>query len=473
MDKKKLSIGFITLCLTTAFAFTSIRTQAEDFAGQEDKYIKLCSSSKLTNSQQKTCKEFNTYLNKKNKELSEESDQTKKEAKQTKETIENLEKEIAEYTKKIDDAKKELTYVNNNITSLNKQITEKKKLLEERLYSMQSSWNSNMWISYIYNSESITDFIRRIINIHEITSYENDLVKQLNADLTEVEKQKSTLSLLKQSLEKEQAKQKSAQEKYFALLKEQNNEIAANSSEISKNQESMEDIQKNLAAIQKASDASRVANVSKATPKKKKQQSQSNQQNTDKKDTNTQNTNDKKDTNNTDNNKQDSDINNTDNKQDTNTNNTDNKQDTNNTDNQSTSSEELGLAIANKALTRQGYMYVWGGSHSMAAIKNPNQTQFDCSGLVNWAHYQCGVNIGVQYTKSLLSCGKSVSRSDLQAGDIILFSSNGSSSGVHHVGIYIGGNRMVHAPSTGKPVQVADLSYSYWQKEWYTCRRLY
>lgn len=32
---------------------------------------------------------------------------------------------------------------------------------------------------------------------------------------------------------------------------------------------------------------------------------------------------------------------------------------------------------------------------------------------------------------------------------------------------------MVHAPQTGKPVQVADLGYSYWQKEWYDVRRLY
>ena len=110
----------------------------------------------------------------------------------------------------------------------------------------------------------------------------------------------------------------------------------------------------------------------------------------------------------------------------------------------------------------------------MSEVKNPNQTKFDCSGLVCWAHYQCGVNIGVQSTKwNLATAGKSVSKANIQAGDIILFSDNGAFSGVHHVGIYIGDNKMVHAPSTGKPVQVADLSYSYWQNEWYTCRRLY
>ena len=110
----------------------------------------------------------------------------------------------------------------------------------------------------------------------------------------------------------------------------------------------------------------------------------------------------------------------------------------------------------------------------MSEVKDPNPTKFDCSGLVCWAHYQCGVNIGVQSTKwNLATAGKSVSKANIQAGDIILFSDNGAFSGVHHVGIYIGDNKMVHAPSTGKPVQVADLSYSYWQNEWYTCRRLY
>ncbi len=76
MNKKKLSIGLITLSLITTFSLTTL-TKAEDFTGKEEKYIKLCSSSKLTNKQQKTCKEFNTYLNDKNKQLNKESKETK------------------------------------------------------------------------------------------------------------------------------------------------------------------------------------------------------------------------------------------------------------------------------------------------------------------------------------------------------------------------------------------------------------
>ncbi len=133
----------------------------------------------------------------------------------------------------------------------------------------------------------------------------------------------------------------------------------------------------------------------------------------------------------------------------------------------------VGERIANLALSKRGLWYVWGGCHTMSEIMNFNSTRFDCSGLVNWAYYQAGVNIGVQYTGSLVRMGQNISRGNMLPGDIILFSSNGALSGIHHVGIYIGHNYMVHAPHTGSKIQIASLSSSYWQAEWYNVRRLY
>lgn len=46
-----------------------LEISAINFETQEDKYMKLCASSSLTSSQQNTCKQFNNYLSKKNKEL--------------------------------------------------------------------------------------------------------------------------------------------------------------------------------------------------------------------------------------------------------------------------------------------------------------------------------------------------------------------------------------------------------------------
>lgn len=117
-----------------------------------------------------------------------------------------------------------------------------------------------------------------------------------------------------------------------------------------------------------------------------------------------------------------------------------------------TGNSSVGQAIANKALSKQGCTYVWGSCHSMSEITNPNQSTFDCSGLVAWAHYQAGVNIGSVSTSTLRSMGKTVSSSQLQAGDIVLFSS--------HVGIAINATQMVHAPQTGDVVKVVNLTDS-------------
>lgn len=447
MNKKHFFTILISLCLIIVFSFTYHHVEAQDFAGKEDKYIKLCSSSKLTKNQQKTCKEFNTYLNNKNKKLSQQTQDVKEDVKDSKNSIEEIAQKIVEVDNKISSAQKELNYVQKSIDNLNKQVTDKSEKLEERLYAMQTTMNSNMYTTYIFGAQDFTDLVARLINFKEITSYDNELIDQLNESIAEVEKQQATLKELKASLEKDKESQTSLQKTYQAKLLEQNKALAANSSEISKNQESMEAIQSNLAALQKAADESKVSNVTKATANKKPSQSTENNNQTN---------------NNQSNNNQNSQ--------------TDGSQNNNqeNNSHETSSSEELGLKIANLALTRQGYMYVWGGAHSWSSIKNPNWTQFDCSGLVNWAHYQAGVDLGrIHYTGSMINAGKSISKNQLQAGDIILFSSNGSSSGVHHVGIYIGDNRMVHAPTTGKPVQVANLNNSYWQKEWYSCRRLY
>ena len=55
----------------------------------------------------------------------------------------------------------------------------------------------------------------------------------------------------------------------------------------------------------------------------------------------------------------------------------------------------------------------------------------------------------------MVNMGKLVKKDQLSPGDIILYSDNGKASGVHHVGIYMGNNLMVHAPQTGSPIQVA------------------
>ncbi len=433
---KKLFIICISLCLTAVSLINSMNVYAVDFEGQEEKYIQLCSSSKLTSTQQSTCQEFNTYLNKKTQQMQQEVLNIKEELEETQSSIDDITDQITELNQRISEAESELEYVTNSINALNEEIETKKEQLEERLYLMQTTYNSNRFIDYILSSQSFTDFIGRLISFKELTNYENELIDDLNDSLAEVEKQQSTLEILKETLEIDNQNLASLQQQLVDKLTAQNKELAQQDSEISENQESIESITANLAALKKASEESKVTNVTQAIPNNNSSTTESNSKTE-----------------------------------------TDSSEDTtqsNESTTSSSSSEELGLKIANLALSRLGCTYVWGAAHSWTSIKNPDQTEFDCSGLVNWAHYQAGVNLGaIHYTGSLVSAGVAVSKSDLQPGDIILFSSNGTVSGVHHVGIYIGDNKMVHAPTEGMPVQVANLTTSYWQKEWYTCRRLY
>lgn len=131
---------------------------------------------------------------------------------------------------------------------------------------------------------------------------------------------------------------------------------------------------------------------------------------------------------------------------------------------------ELGVKIAQKGLTKLGCQYVWGGGHDMAEIQDPNQNVFDCSSFVCWSHYQSGVDVGTQTTKTLLKMGLPIPYQEIQAGDIILFKLD--ETVVSHVGIYIGEGKMVHAPNPSLPIKT-EVVGSFWQSTIVSCRRLY
>jgi peptidoglycan DL-endopeptidase CwlO len=76
---------------------------------------------------------------------------------------------------------------------------------------------------------------------------------------------------------------------------------------------------------------------------------------------------------------------------------------------------------------------------------------FDCSGLTLTAWSAAGVALP-HYTGAQWKIGKSVARADLRPGDLVFFYSD-----LHHVGLYVGGGWMVHAPSTGDFVRMAKI----------------
>nr|WP_202885590.1 C40 family peptidase [Kribbella sandramycini] len=102
-----------------------------------------------------------------------------------------------------------------------------------------------------------------------------------------------------------------------------------------------------------------------------------------------------------------------------------------------------GVAVQT-AMNQLGDPYVWGD-------EGPNS--FDCSGLMLYAWKKAGVSLPHSSKAQKSSGGRPVSKSQLMPGDLVFFYSP-----VSHVGMYIGNGRMVHAPRSGKPVQVASIS---------------
>ena len=102
-----------------------------------------------------------------------------------------------------------------------------------------------------------------------------------------------------------------------------------------------------------------------------------------------------------------------------------------------------GIAVQ-AALDQMGDSYSWGAD---------GPSSFDCSGLMMYAWGKAGVSLP-HSSQAQASEGRRVSRANLMPGDLVFFGSP-----IHHVGMYIGNGRMVHAPRPGKSVQINDVDY--------------
>ena len=120
-----------------------------------------------------------------------------------------------------------------------------------------------------------------------------------------------------------------------------------------------------------------------------------------------------------------------------------------------------GQQIVETAKKYQGVPYVWGGS-------SPNG--FDCSGFVQYVARECGFNIG-RTVPQQWPYGTQVSRDELQPGDIVFFAGT-YTSGLSHVGIYVGDGQFIHAPSSGDVVRIVSMETSYYNSHFYGARRL-
>ena len=119
-----------------------------------------------------------------------------------------------------------------------------------------------------------------------------------------------------------------------------------------------------------------------------------------------------------------------------------------------------GYALSGVALSLRGAPYRDGGD---------SPSGFDCSGFVKYVYEQNGVAMPRQ-VRDQYKLGTAVARDHLAPGDLVFFST--VAPGASHVGIVIGGDQFVHAPSERGVVRVESLSQDYWAKRFIGARRV-
>lgn len=115
-----------------------------------------------------------------------------------------------------------------------------------------------------------------------------------------------------------------------------------------------------------------------------------------------------------------------------------------------------------QAMSLLGVAYRFGGNSPVSGL--------DCSGFVRYV-FQKSLKVNLPRTAAEMAhIGKAVDKSELVAGDLVFFNTRGFA--YSHVGMYMGNGKFIHAPRTGRNVEVVNLNQSYWQSRWNGARRI-
>ena len=115
-----------------------------------------------------------------------------------------------------------------------------------------------------------------------------------------------------------------------------------------------------------------------------------------------------------------------------------------------------------QAMGMIGIRYKYGG--------NAPDSGLDCSGLVRYVFKQVWGTDLPRTSQEISQLGQKVETNELQPGDLVFY--NTLRRSFSHVGIYLGDNKFIHAPSSGGEVRVESMDVSYWKKRFNGARRL-
>ncbi|SCK22712.1 C40 family peptidase [Vogesella sp. LIG4] len=115
-----------------------------------------------------------------------------------------------------------------------------------------------------------------------------------------------------------------------------------------------------------------------------------------------------------------------------------------------------------QAMSLLGVAYRFGGSSPESGL--------DCSGFIQYV-FKKSLHVTLPRTAAEMArVGREVPQAELKPGDLVFFNTRGFR--YSHVGIYLGNNKFIHSPRTGKNIEVANITQSYWVSHYNGARRV-
>ncbi|MBZ9633968.1 C40 family peptidase [Clostridium sp. FP1] len=341
-------------------------------------------------------------------------------------SIEKIDFDIEGIYAGIDKAKNEINVTENKIEQTTKDIVVaesnikgEEELFNERMRAMFMN-GADTYLEVLLDSKGLEDFISRVENVKKIVAYDNQIISELNVKKQDIEQRKESLNdnktkilTLKTDNENKLDKLSTKKQEQSKLIVEAEKQQKLHKNEITETQarlgSTMNQI-KNANQASKYEVAIATKKASEITPSRGivsevvKNETKDEPKNEPKNEP---------------------------------------KEEVSQPQKPSSGNSSEVIAYAQNFL---GAHYEWGAT-------GPNT--FDCSGFVQYVYAHFGVSTG-RSTYDQITAGEFVSRGNLQAGDLVFFGSGSP----HHVGIYLGNNSYIHAPSTGDVVKISALTRS-------------
>ncbi|MEH6939142.1 NlpC/P60 family protein [Bacillus sp. JJ664] len=332
-----------------------------------------------------------TKVEKKQAEVDKFQSQFKKlsnDVKKIDQKIKDTKAKIQSKKEEISETQKIIQDKNARITYLQDRIEKRNEMLEDRLVAMQKQPKVNLVTDVLFNSDGIVDFFNRLNSITTLFEADQDIIKEQESEQAEVEKEKQLVNEKKESLVK--AKE----------------ELVVQESDLSKSQAAKEKSLRSAEyrlklAVKELQDAKEDVRVRQLEQQSLELAELSN----------------------------DSD--------DSSSNSSSGNASGNAGPSENEGPVASGNAVVDFAMQYQGVPYVFGGT---------SPSGFDCSGFIWYVYSHNGYGFSRANVKSYWNMATKISSP--QPGDLV-FLENTYINGPSHMGIYIGGNKMVHAGSKG------------------------